>query len=666
MDGGRGSERAYNMSKAVYFPYRRLVLGFVIVFIFAALILWKCPRQEGLRETSVSVRPFEHHNVDSFRHLRKARNAVRPPEGLPLCTVHVEDILGGDIEGADLVVGGKNVGSTDSEGDWTFVEYSTLMPIFVSGYGYATVKVMVSCPGTTNTFLSPENNISGKVVIKDDGRPVADVIVSAGKYWAKSAGEGIFTLRSLPPGAYQITGRGAHWYGTAQVPITLGIGSMVTGVEVEVLPAFTISGQITADSGEPMSDLRVRCCGTQVSTNEGGEFTIPGVLPGEYPLKIRGKSIPAKTSLFHEELEVAIVDRDIDLDIILRPRLSLNIEIIGPEGEGVSSVEVEVAQRHKDTTVSSSCTSDSAGRCMVSGLHKGSVEVRALLPRPETRRIELPARDIVRIEVGHVIRELGGRVLDSDGEPVEGRMVVARAISTELGGAVAKTDPHGAFHFAHLAPERYTVEVHPGAVVSAAAAVTREVDLSTSDSNSIEIILESLTREIRGHVFSSGHGVDSAVVTYTIDRGGSTCWGRFTPEQHVTMTNSDGAFVFDGVSEGTALTLAARGPQGELAFLPGFDPGAQDVAQLNLVPVGFVELRRSVAFRRERCWVFVRTGDGCTVSFGRWPRGHERLKIDNLPTHMGRLDVEMQCKSSTLHSEVLVHPGEGAELFLSR
>lgn len=657
------------MSEMVHFPHRRLILVLIIVLTFAALVFWRGPRQERGRETSravlgatVPVRASSHQGFDKS----SAPHATHiAPEGLPLCIVHVEDILGGAIEGADVIVGGQNVGSTDSDGDLIFVEYSALMATSVSRDGYAAVEMMVSCPGTTNAFLTPASNISGKVVIKDDGRPVADVIVNAGKYRVNSGAEGVFTVRSLPPGSYQITGRGAHWYGTAQLPVTLGIGSMVTGVLVEVLPAFTISGHIVDDRGEPVSDLRVRCCGTQASTDEVGRFAILGVLPGEYPLGIRGKSTPAQTSLFHKELEVVLVDRDMNLEIILRPRLSLNIEIVGPEGEGVNSVEIEVAQRYEDTTVSSSCTSDSAGRCMISGLHKGSAEIRALLPRPKTRTVELPARGSVRIDVKHIIRELGGRVLDSDGEPVEGRMVVARATSPELGGAVTKTDQHGAFHFAHLAPERYTLEVHPGAVVSAGGDVTRDVDLSTSDLNNIEILLESLTREIRGYVFSSGQGVDSAVVTYGVDRGGSTCWGQFSPDQHVTMTNREGAFVIDAVSEGVELTLAARGPQGELAFLPGYDPRSGDVAQLSLVPVGFVRLRRSDAFRQERCWVYVRTLDDCTVSFARWPRGHESLSLDNLPTHMGRLDVEMQCESSTLHSEVLVFPGEGVELFLS-
>jgi hypothetical protein len=157
----------------------------------------------------------------------------------PLLAILVEDATGGPIAGATVKVKEHALGVTDQEG-WLHV-HSDAVPrtgyLAVTAAGYAAGATSYASPGAARVQLLPGSQISGVVVEAGTGRPLADLVVTAGELETNSDHTGRFAFRDLHAGILRLQARGPHHFGSLPAPIAVGLGKVVANLRLEVMPA---------------------------------------------------------------------------------------------------------------------------------------------------------------------------------------------------------------------------------------------------------------------------------------------------------------------------------------------------------------------------------------------------------------------------------------------
>ncbi len=586
---------------------------------------------------------------------------------LPVCSILVEDILGGIVEDATVALDGMNIGATDDTGHFIWPDKRTLVYMTVIKDGYVRSASAIACPGVTTVSLSPESALIGHVRAKKTLSPVPDVTIQTAQFEGLSDLTGLFSLRGLPPGTYQISARGRHWYGQLKTPISLDLGEVRTGIDIEVVPAFAVDGVVRNIDESPAKGLKFRCVGVSGETDESGHLTVPGLVPGDYLLELFGNADPSHPSSYYEQVKFSVVDRDVKVEVSLPEQFSLRIDVADSDGVKVPAAKIEVAQLHGQSTTRSQCTTNSDGHCQINGLRKGTVEVKALLANAGLQTISIPEFDRIRIDVDHVPRSLHGRVVDIDGQAIGGRAVVARAIKVEFGGALMESEPGGWFHFDNLAPERYRVEIHRGNSLSSAVEITQDVDLIADNLSDVEVVLSSGRIALRGVVLASnGAPVAQALVTYRSGRRPNSCWEHFSTGDKLAISDESGIFSFAAMPELSDLVLVARDSSGNVGFIASHDLSSPREATITLASTGFAAVDRDVSLRREDCWLRVGKLPDCVLEAVAWPAGATRLTIMDMPVHFGDLDFELQCSiSGMIERSVRMTPHAGVDVFFS-
>jgi len=583
-----------------------------------------------------------------------------PPRVVPTCSVSVADAFGGAVEGASLLGDGGRIGETDGSGQISWAERRASLPVTVVGDGYVRRGATVVCPGPTTLVLTPESVLAGLVRARDARAPQADVTVSAGAFETRSDAAGRFVLRGLPPGTYALRARARRWVGAHREPVTLEIGAVRTGLEIELERAYAVDVVVRDHRGAPVPDARLRCAELHGQTDQEGRHSFVGLLPGAYEVELFGSADPRAPSLLHERVRVEVVDRDVEALLSLEERFTLGVEIRDRAGVGVRAVRVDFTQTRRDARSSTSCTTDGTGRCEMAGLAAGEVELRADLPRFNPRREVVTRSASVQIALDDELRSLSGRVVDREGEPVAERAVVARPRRPEVKGALTTSDSRGAFSFEHLAAEAYQLEVHAGAALSARPEEVRDVDLSTRSSADLEIVLASARRKLSGIVLGAdGTPAANAVVTMS-EYDAHGCWRRGPGPGRAAVADDAGRFEFSEVSE-SAFSLGAQGRSGELGSLALSD--APGEVTLRLSPTGRVTVGRGDTLRDEECWLRVRGASDCVLAALHWPAGAPARMIDGLPVDQGDLRIELQCGlAAAVERRASVIAGRGVEV----
>lgn len=152
------------------------------------------------------------------------------------------------------------------------------------------------------------SSIAGTVVKEPGSEPLKKVLVQViaenqkegGNYTASTDADGHFRVENVVPERYriffertgfiEINGRGLK----ADVNVfTIQAGQSVEDLLFRMLPTAVISGRITDEDGDPMSEVRViaqkkkpgksarESVGT-VATNDLGEYRLAGLFPGQY------------------------------------------------------------------------------------------------------------------------------------------------------------------------------------------------------------------------------------------------------------------------------------------------------------------------------------------------------------------------------------------------
>src|SRR5262249_11616703 len=159
--------------------------------------------------------------------------------------------------------------------------------------------------------IPPEKcTISGRVVDAVTGQLLSKTEIevngpgsdSVPTPFATSDGKGNFTIVDLPAGQYRLKGRRngylETWYGARRAegkgtPVRLEAGQKIDSLEFKLFPFGVIAGTVREQDGEVLARASVQLFRVQfedghrrisgfdtVSTDDLGEYRVPGLIPG--------------------------------------------------------------------------------------------------------------------------------------------------------------------------------------------------------------------------------------------------------------------------------------------------------------------------------------------------------------------------------------------------
>ncbi len=168
-------------------------------------------------------------------------------------------------------------------------------------------------PPRDDSQTTPAGNakITGRVVAADTGSPIrrAQIRVTSGEARfnrvVTTDGDGRYELLNLPAGRYRLfvnrAGYVALEYGQARPfengkPLDIAEGQAVEKVDFSLPRGSVITGRITDEFGDPMTDVQVQAmryqfvngerqlvnAGRVAQTDDLGQFRVFGLMPGDY------------------------------------------------------------------------------------------------------------------------------------------------------------------------------------------------------------------------------------------------------------------------------------------------------------------------------------------------------------------------------------------------
>lgn len=376
----------------------------------------------------------------------------KPAEGTlqPLAadtSVRVLDPQGRPIRGATIEVGRKPVGTTDADGRLDAGEVSLRRGATVRAEGYLPAEITPDSSGAVEVVLQwaptavtvavrDQNGASvpaGVRVTDVEGNP-SDHVVIDGQV-------------ALPPGTWGVI-TSAEGLGTQTREVVIGEGRR-RPVAIEALLApddgdAVLDLRVTDAEGNPLEGARVLVDGKPFgTTTTGGQVTIDGLADGKHRVEVSSEGFQTV-----ESRDLALSSgAPVDLGIALR-RMPGSVKVVahGPDGKIVDAVvRFDGASR-----LSPQPLGEYGERIFV--LRPGAWQVLVASPTygMQQREVVVPEDDTSLIVVDVVLQpaedgqaQLGVRVVDVDGQPVDGAEIVldGKALGlTSTGGTVELRD----------------------------------------------------------------------------------------------------------------------------------------------------------------------------------------------------------------------------------
>ncbi|MBP8129189.1 MAG: carboxypeptidase regulatory-like domain-containing protein [Candidatus Hydrogenedentes bacterium] len=388
---------------------------------------------------------------------------------------------------------------------------------------------------------------------------------------ADSDGRGVFTIRELPPGEYQILGRkeGYKFSAFGESIYSDGYNSL-SGVDVILYPVesgqHSIFGIVFESGGQPLSgvDVRLNGLGSEslsdasqtTSTNTEGRFEFTNIETGLYVLTASKDGYGAQT------VRNVLLDREIRVTLDATGIVSGRVLVKGtsapPPQYTVSATPLaEETQSSADVlrlfeTPESLAFNDPAGRYELQ-LSPGAYRIEGSAPK------YTPGRQVVSVEAGEVLEDIDlyvsedggrieGRVTTADGRSPQGALVIllnadtpVEAAQAAMGGGDSgrsmRVGDDGAFVFENLpAGEYVAVARHERYTAARSETIFLE---ELGNATGIELRL-TFGGSIEGYVAYNGRRVEGAVVTALGDG-----------EPRVTETDANGDYRIDGLAPGS-------------------------------------------------------------------------------------------------------------------
>ncbi len=547
---------------------------------------------------------------------RPARlDIVLPHDGVKLSGV-VRDATGGDVSGAVVRVSvfepTLRLETTSGE-DGSFTFWVPQGHTVLSAYaeGYSQVELARAAPSSdVELVLTPESVLLGHVVSAKDGKPVADVTVSAspisnpylqGAASTESEEGGEFTLSGLQPGTYVMRARSAKWVGHYPQPVELELGSTNRGIMIAVHPAVRISGRVLfAASNEPCRtgtlmlgpwpdpmvahgpepELPIQAGpapegdvdAQTVAIEADGTVTFDGMSPGRYHAVVR--CMDAFLTDGPHTLDVASEDLS-ELTWKVSPSGAISVHTVDESNTSIGGVTVTLKHETPGApgrNAVTAATTDPNGEFTFRGLLPGSYEVRANGGKPD----DVVVADLKSGETSKAVRlKLPGsgyilaRVRATGAGGVDGLQVEAladAAPSQGEEGASASTAPQGttrplgegSYRIGPLGAGQYTVVVRDGVNEP-----VKKLGVRVGSGRSTEVNLElSRGGSIGGHVVDeSGAPVANAWVTASTASDAAGARAKGEP----VLTDLEGAFTLQRLNEKGSYLVRAQQVGGGVA-----------------------------------------------------------------------------------------------------
>ncbi|HIJ73476.1 MAG TPA: sigma-70 family RNA polymerase sigma factor, partial [Candidatus Hydrogenedentes bacterium] len=325
--------------------------------------------------------------------------------------------------------------------------------------------------------------ITGRVYDADTGEGIAGVAVTAkSSKMDGNTGTGAPTDAS---GAYRIAGlRGTQYrlsrttpegyrrphFGDGPEIVSLEPGDVVENVDFALRREVPLAGIVVDQRQQPVQGALVILYGGLVgggTTQSGGDGSLSfhGLHPSDgFYLEARKDD-----SFVSEAQAFALPEEGItDIILVLGAACSVSGTVLDIEGRPVKDIEVR-SKPVRDGVVGVGgprAVSDARGRYTLDGLGPGRYDLNLPEWGSPAESEGRQAMASVELESGDVITDLAllykeeelaisGRVVDSDGQPVQGAIVQA-------GRTEAKTDEDGAYEITGLAEGNYYMFVRPG------------------------------------------------------------------------------------------------------------------------------------------------------------------------------------------------------------
>lgn len=366
----------------------------------------------------------------------------------------------------------------------------------------AAARVVVTSAGvrTRDFVLAPGAVVRGRVLARDDGRPIPDAIVRRQMLLGSVMGstqttdhedhaiagpDGSFELRGLPAGTADLVASGPGATSVEPTSVPLGVAETVEDVELLVDVGYTVAGYVVASD-----DDTVAIAGATVSivdftdlgggrmsdpTGDDGAFVVHGVRPGHYTVMVFGQdAVPS----MKQQLEVTPADMQ---DVLVRATRGRRVRgRIEPGGSAIVRLAVALRPTATDNPMQTmdrlmstfgSVDTETDGTFEIGPLIPGTYVVQATGPqlRGELETV-LGERDDSELVVPMVPgMTVSGTVRDSDGHAVPGALVslalveqrrvlsLAETIGAAPHSAVADAD--GRFVIGGLARGKYSYDV---------------------------------------------------------------------------------------------------------------------------------------------------------------------------------------------------------------
>jgi uncharacterized GH25 family protein len=277
-----------------------------------------------------------------------------------------------------------------------------------------------------------------------------------------SGADGFFTVTGLPEGqpvTLVVSGEG---YIAATLP---GIQAPAERpLRVTLSPGARISGRVVDESGEPVTNAEVRAFpegpgrgGAADPLDENGGFLIKNVSPGRHTLAV---AAPGFQPVQRRGIEVVAGKTVSGLEVVVRKGATIEGRVTTTEGHPVAGTRLRVMPTEgADNPLLaglglSEAVADGDGAYRLEGVAEGNRSivaesrdhpkvVQALAVQPGSNHLDFQLADG---------REVSGRVIDPQGQPIPGAEV---SLSSPAGGWNGTTGPDGGFRMTAIPDGAY-------------------------------------------------------------------------------------------------------------------------------------------------------------------------------------------------------------------